>query len=64
MKVQSSFLLAEQFSDDFRVNEKPRQRIAPIKKALKIIFSSQLTSHDGRTRKYAAAPMNIMQPSK
>ena len=48
----------------WKVKEKPRQRIAPMKNALKIIFSSQLTSHDGRNRKYAAVPMNMMQPSK
>ena len=48
----------------WNANEKPKQMMAPIKNALKINFSCNWISKDGRVRKYMATPMNITQPRR
>lgn len=48
----------------WKANEKPRQMMAPAKKAPNIIFSCICISTDGRDKKYSATPMNATQPSK
>lgn len=46
----------------WNTKEKPRQMIAPRKKAPKTIFSCNCISIDGLVRKYVATPINATQP--